>query len=712
MEERGNGEGDSGVKETAQSEDYHALKRALLELTREERRRQREEGNDYDPCQNQGDNGILLTDKSNTRGHNEICKENLKLMEETQTQVPVKICDDTVSEEASLLRFKEDFQNSSHNHGSKERADIEQDNMLKENTASHIEWRDEETCSSLENLLSGTYKCDVQLTEAIFHYFSKTYGSHQKQEQKKYPETVTDASQNIVAEQNRKGGPVQPMQGEQEPSQKATEDCNIPDFHSTKELNEHLKSFIDVTQRFNRLEKMMQQLVLKNTDRLSKSEEEEHKSCDSEVINEGSLQQNENIVSNERSEQGAPNTFPETTLENHVTTSEMSLQGIVLEYLKNLPKQDLIVRNISQNLSEFPISERLNQKTTSEKNKELHQTLSEKLQEILQQLVSDHLCKIEALDGQQKQNLNEIAQENSTNGQETQVKFQSTTTHINQVELIDDLQNIANKTSEEAKYLWKARALLDSASLSEKSIVDKDPDKIEEQAESLDHSIEPVQGLDETILEAPEEFRSPDMKPSDHNNKPMRAEAVDTCRRPPPTLSNVSVGETTPIPETSSEEVHSMALLSTLQRLKGTMAECTESIDGVGVGVERESRTPGCSRETDVNRDRTFAPEQKTDGCCCCSAKGSSCDKCDSSGVVEIRRSSPLRWAFRNGRLVFVEEEEEVEKGESEDGKEQEGDEIIHSRELNRRITGINTMERWIRGKEFKNAFKRCLGTF
>lgn len=237
-----------------------------------------------------------------------------------------------------------------------------------------------------------------------------------------------------------------------------------------------------------------------------------------------------------------------------------------------------------------------------------------------------------------------------------------------------------------------------------------DNDKVID-TDSLDNSFllteTPLDDAEETILEAPEEFRSPDANPtvnyspksSDHDNntKSIPTEAVDTSRRPPPPTPNVSVGVTTPTPTSSSseiptmvhsEEVHSMALLATLQGLKVTMAEeCTGSIDDVGVGVERQSRAPGCSREADADQERTLAPEQKTDGCCC-SAKGSSCDKCDSSGVVENKRSSPLRWAFRNGRLVFVEEEEEATDGESEEKKVQGNDEIIHSRELNRRITG------------------------
>lgn len=207
----------------------------------------------------------------------------------------------------------------------------------------------------------------------------------------------------------------------------------------------------------------------------------------------------------------------------------------------------------------------------------------------------------------------------------------------------------------------------------------------------------------ETILEAPEEFRVPDTQPSnDHSLEPtdhennielIPTEAVDTSHRSQSTPPSVPVGVTTPTPASSSsevvsEDVHSMALLSTLRGLKVTMAECTGSIDGfggVGVGVEIDSRAPGCSRGTDADWERTLDTEQKTDSCCCCSAKDSSCDKCNS--VVETR-SSPLRWAFKNGRLVFVEEEEEGDEGESESEKEQDGDEIIHSKELNRRITG------------------------
>lgn len=210
----------------------------------------------------------------------------------------------------------------------------------------------------------------------------------------------------------------------------------------------------------------------------------------------------------------------------------------------------------------------------------------------------------------------------------------------------------------------------------------------------------PTNSLTETIIEAPEEFRVPDAQPSndhspeptDHDNniKFISTEAVDTSHRSHSPLPNVLVGVTTPTPASSSpevvsEDVHSMALLSTLRGLKVTMADCTGSIGGVGVGVEIDLRAPGCSRGTDADRERTLDTKQKTDGCCCCSAKGSSCDKC--SSVVESR-SSPLRWAFKNGRLVFVEEEEEADEGESEGEKEQDGDEIIHSKELNRRITG------------------------
>lgn len=213
----------------------------------------------------------------------------------------------------------------------------------------------------------------------------------------------------------------------------------------------------------------------------------------------------------------------------------------------------------------------------------------------------------------------------------------------------------------------------------------------------------PANTSTETILEAPEEFRVPDTQPSnDHSLEPtdhennielIPTEAVDTSHRSQSPLASVPVGVTTPTPASSSskvvsEDVHSMALLSTLRGLKVTMAECTGSIDGiggVGVGVEIDSRAPGCSRGTDAAWERTLDTEQKTDSCCYCSAKDSSCSKCNS--VVETR-SSPLRWAFKNGRLVFVEEEEEGDEGESESEKEQDGDEIIHSKELNRRITG------------------------
>lgn len=214
--------------------------------------------------------------------------------------------------------------------------------------------------------------------------------------------------------------------------------------------------------------------------------------------------------------------------------------------------------------------------------------------------------------------------------------------------------------------------------------------------------------LAETILEAPEEFRVVPgeqstndylLELSDQNDniiKPNTTEAVDTtCRAQSPSPNILACTPTSTGASSSSEasvlafsgEVHSMSLLSTLHGLKVAMAECTGSIDGVGVGVgvETHLRAPGCSRETDADRERTPVTEQKTDSCFC-SAKDSSCDKCSGSGVEE-NRSSPLRWAFKNGRLVFVEEEKEGKEDESEGEEEQDG-EIIHSKELNKRITG------------------------